>query len=78
MGSGDFDSASLNSSGHQNVFARAEGETHSHTPHDYYTPVGPADTPDVSGYMSHDDRMDIDSFMAEVDVIQTQGRKIEY
>ena len=29
-GSGDFDSASLNSSGHQNVFARAEGETHSH------------------------------------------------
>ena len=138
-GSGDFDSASLNSSGHQNVFARAEGEenwllgtpdesmiiemwkyhtgndtephhqhqdwyeslwddeevdddpspqtrakfkslwdstpenirekfsaeTHSHTPHDYYTPVGPADTPDVSGYLSHDDRMDIDSFMAE-------------
>ena len=73
-GSGDFDSASLNSSGHQNVFARAEGETHSHTPHDYYTPVGPADTPDVSGYMSHDDRMDIDSFMAEVDI--RQGRKL--
>jgi len=40
-------------------------ETHSHAPHDYYTPVGPSDTPDVSGYLSHDDRMDIDSFMAE-------------
>ena len=40
-------------------------ETHSHAPHDYYTPVGPSDTPDVSGYLSQDGRMDIDSFMAE-------------
>jgi len=44
-----------------------DAETHSHAPHDYYTPVGPSDTPDVSGYLSHDDRMDIDSFMAEGD-----------
>ena len=64
-GSGDFDSASLNSSGHQNVFARAEGETHSHVPHDYYTPVGPSETPDNTGYVSHDSGFDIDSFMAE-------------
>ena len=79
-GSGDFDSASLNSSGHQNVFARAEGETHSHTPHDYYTPVGPSDTPDVSGYLSHDDRMDIDSFMAEFEYTvysKETGEKID-
>lgn len=62
-GSGDFDSASLNSSGHQNVFARAE--THSHTPHDYYTPVGPSDTPDVSGYLSQDTLGDINTFMSE-------------
>lgn len=42
-----------------------DAETHNHTPHDYYTPTGPSDSPDVSGYMSHDDRMDINQFMSE-------------
>jgi hypothetical protein len=67
-------------------------ETHSYAPHEYYTPVGPSDSPDVSGYLSHDDHMDINSFMAEVDIrqgrdlnpnseqmawIEAQNRKIE-
>jgi len=29
-------------------------ETHNHTPRDYYTPTGPSDNPDVSGYLSQD------------------------
>ena len=42
-------------------------ETHSHTPHEYYTPVGPSETASGSEYVSHDAGFDIDSFMAEGD-----------
>ncbi len=56
-----------------------EAETHNHTPHDYYTPTGPSDSPDVSGYISHDDRMDINQFMSETEsdyvwVLKEQNR----
>ena len=40
-------------------------ETHNHTPRDHYTPTGPSDTPDVSGYLSQDTHGDINTFMSE-------------
>ena len=40
-------------------------ETHDHTPRDHYTPTGPSDTPDVSGYLSQDTHGDINTFMSE-------------
>tara|TARA_Y100000389_G_scaffold89753_1_gene86232 strand:+ start:19348 stop:21147 length:1800 start_codon:yes stop_codon:yes gene_type:complete len=40
-------------------------ETHDHTPHDYYTPTGPSDSPDVSGYLSQDSQGSINTFMSE-------------
>ncbi len=40
-------------------------ETHNHAPHDYYTPTGPSDNPDVSGYLSQDSHGDINTFMSE-------------
>jgi hypothetical protein len=44
-----------------------DAETHSHSPHEYYTPVGPSETASGSEYVSHDAGFDIDSFMAEGD-----------
>jgi len=42
-----------------------DAETHNHTPHDYYTPTGPSDSPDVSGYLSQDSQGSINTFMGE-------------
>ena len=44
-----------------------DAETHNHTPHDYYTPTGPSDSPDVSGYLSQDSQGSINTFMSETE-----------
>lgn len=48
-------------------------ETHNHAPHDYYTPTGPSDNPDVSGYLSQDSHGDINTFMSEVESVIDLG-----
>lgn len=48
-------------------------ETHNHAPHDYYTPTGPSDNPDVSGYLSQDSHGDINTFMSEVQSVIDLG-----
>ena len=48
-----------------NLIGNFDAETHNHTPHDYYTPTGPSDSPDVSGYLSQDSQGSINTFMSE-------------